>query len=66
MGLRIRSHGELWDVAGELAMEYGDEDFYVVFREANSLHSNFYEAGLRKEDVMISFKRVRMLVGEAP
>lgn len=63
-GFRIKSHGELWDVARELSKEYCDEDIYVVFREANSLHSNFYEVSLKEEDVMISFERVRILVGK--
>jgi len=63
-GFRIKSHTEFWDVARELARELADEDIYVVFREANSLHSNFYEVRLKEEDVMISLERVRMLVGK--
>jgi len=63
-GFKIKSHSEFWDVARELSKEYGDKDIYIVFREANSLHSNFYEVSLKEEDVMISFEHIRMLVGK--
>ena len=63
-GFRIRSRSEFWDVARELSKEYGDKDIYIVFHEANSLHSNFYEVSLKEEDVMINFEHIRMLVGK--
>ncbi len=63
-GLRVKRHREFWDIARELSREYADESIYVIFREANSLHSNFYEASLKEEDVKISFERVRILVGK--
>lgn len=62
-GLRIKSHGEFWSLARELAKELGDEGVYTTFREADSLHSNFYEVRLEKEDVESSFERIRLLVG---
>ena len=63
-GLKIKAHGELWEAARDLARELGDESIYTIFREANSLHSNFYEVRLGKEDVEDSFERVRLLVGK--
>jgi len=61
-GKEIKSHGQFWDVARELARETGDESLYKNFREANSLHSNFYDARLSLEDIKINSKNIAKLV----
>ncbi len=63
-GFRIKRHRGLRKAARKLSREYGDEDIYVIFCEAESFHSNFYEMSLEKEGVMISFERIRMLIGK--
>ena len=55
-GVEVRSHSQFWDIARELTRETGDESFYRSFREANSLHSNFYDSRLSVEDIKISSK----------
>jgi len=47
----IRSHGQFWDIARELTRETGEERIFESFREANSLHSNFYDSKLTIEDI---------------
>lgn len=61
-GVEIRSHGQFWDVARELTRETGDESIYKNFREANSLHSNFYESKLSLEDIKMSSDKIIALV----
>jgi len=48
--------------ARELAREVGDPEIFRAFREAESLHSNFYEAMLEEEDLLAHFDSVRLLV----
>lgn len=62
--VEIRTHSELWDLARSAAKELGDESIYTGFREANSLHSNFYEVRLGKEDLEISIERIRRQVAK--
>ena len=61
--LELRSHRAIWDYAMELATELGDRELWDAFREANSLHSNFYEAGLSKDIVLSSGDRISESVG---
>ena len=61
-GEMIRSHGKFWDIARELTRETGDESIYKSFREANSLHSNFYDSKLTSEDIKISSSMIIDLV----
>lgn len=63
-GLIVTKHAELRRHARELAMETGDPDIFRAFREAESLHSNFYEAALEEEDVLAHFESVRLLVAK--
>lgn len=61
-GVEIKSHAQFWDVARELTREMGDEFIYRSFREANSLHSNFYESKLSLDDIKMSADKILELV----
>ena len=58
----IRSHSQFWDVARELTRKTGDKTVYMNFREANLLHSNFYDSKLTSEDIKISSSKIIDLV----
>lgn len=61
-GMKIRSHKEFWDIARELTRETGDKSIYRGFREANSLHSNFYDSRLSLEDIRMSSDSIIELI----
>ena len=61
-GIRLRSHRDIWDYARAAAKELDAEALFVAFRDANSLHSNFYEAGLTKEDVLLLSEGIRQAI----
>jgi hypothetical protein len=63
-GFELRQYRELWDYARELARELNDPSMFQDFRQANSLHSNFYEAGLPAEEVIDSVETVGATVGK--
>ena len=42
-GLRLSSHGELWEYVGRLAEETGDRELGGLRRSVVSMHVNFYE-----------------------
>jgi len=63
-GVRLRSHGELWNYAKGLAKELNDESVYDAFFKANSLHSNFYETRLEQEDVGAVANSIKMVIGK--
>ena len=56
-GLRLRNHREIWEYARELARELSDESIFDGFREAYSLHTDFYEAELTVDDVKVAWER---------
>lgn len=57
-GEKITSHAQFWDIARELTRETGDISIYDSFREANSLHSNFYESRLSLDDIKMSSPQI--------
>jgi hypothetical protein len=63
-GYELRHYRELWDYARELAQELNDPSMFQDFRQANSLHSNFYEAGLPAEEVIDSVETIGATVGK--
>jgi len=63
-GIKVAKHSELRRYARELSREVGDPEIFRAFREAESLHSNFYEAMLEEEDLLAHFDSVRLLVSK--
>jgi hypothetical protein len=63
-GISLRQHRELWDYTRELARELNAPDIFQDFRQANSLHSNFYESGLPPEEVIDSLSTLRVTIGK--
>jgi hypothetical protein len=63
-GGELRQHRQLWDFARELARELDDPDLFQNFRQANSMHSNFYEAGLPAEEVIDSIGSIGAAVSK--
>ena len=57
-------HRELWRVVRLLVRETGDRDIRVAFAIAESLHINFYEAWLEREDVEDYLSHVERLVSK--
>ena len=50
-GKKIKAHWEIGDYARKLSKELGDRSISDAYGHASYLHSGFYEAGLRIEDV---------------
>ena len=63
-GKDLRSHRALWEYAIGLAKELDDPSLAQTFRNANSLHSNFYEGGLIPAEVAEMVQPVREAVGK--
>lgn len=63
-GKQLQRHWEISEYAKELARELWDKTLYEAFGHASYLHSNFYEAGLRLEDVYIYAEDIRKAVGK--
>ena len=61
-GKELNSHGEIRKYAMELAKKHNDVSIWDVYGIANSLHSNFYEAGLSLEEVQTHADRIRTIV----
>lgn len=61
-GIRLTAHWEITDFARELTKELRDKGIYDAYGHASYLHSNFYEAGLRMEDVEIYAEEIRAMV----
>jgi HEPN domain-containing protein len=61
-GLEVKRHSQFWEIARELARETGDLSIYEGFKEANSLHTNFYEFQLSLDDVKGAAERIAQLV----
>ena len=51
-GLVLRSHRQIWEYIRGLSLQWEDQELWNAFRDANSLHSNFYESGLTKDIVL--------------
>ena len=57
--IKLKTHWSITDYARDLAKQQGDKSIYDVYGHASYLHSNFYEAGLRMEDVEIYAEEIR-------
>ena len=57
--IHLRNHASIWDYARQLCHELGDQELFDAFRDANRLHTNFYESDLTREVVLASEERVR-------
>jgi len=60
-GKCIESHKELWVYKNEVARELG-EWVKTVFRQADSMHKNFYENLATKEDIEDVLREIEKLV----
>jgi len=61
-GIEVRSHSQFWEIARELTRETGDVSIYENYKEANSLHNNFYDSRLSLDDIKNSSKKIAELV----
>ena len=61
-GKELNTHGEIRKYATELAKKHNDVSIWDVYGIANSLHGNFYEAGLSLEEVQTHAERIRTTV----
>jgi hypothetical protein len=60
-GRRIENYAELWAYKNEVAGEL-DDWVRAVFRQADSLHKNFYESLATRVDVEDALREVEKLV----
>jgi len=60
-GTKLESHRDLWIYKNEVAKELGDW-VRAVFRQADSMHKNFYENQATKEDIEDTLREVEKLV----
>jgi len=58
-GTRLWRHDDIGDYAKKLAKELEDEEITKAHGLASGLHSNFYEAGLRIEDVRLRLAQIK-------
>ena len=58
-GIKLWRHQDIEDYAKSLVKELGDEEITKAHGLASSLHSNFYEAGLRIEDVRLRLDQIK-------
>jgi hypothetical protein len=63
-GKELKAHWEIGDYARKLTKELGDKSIFDAFGHASYLHSNFYEAGLRLEDVYTYAMEMREVIGK--
>lgn len=61
-GRSLHTHREIRDYAREMAKELDAGDVFSAFQIANSLHSNFYEAGLSVEDIVLAESGIRTTI----
>jgi uncharacterized protein (UPF0332 family) len=61
--IELRSHAAIWEYARGLSKDLEDPALFDAFRNADSLHRNFYESGLTREIVLTSGERIRYAVG---
>lgn len=61
-GKELNTHGEIRKYAAELAKKHNDVSIWDIYGVANSLHGNFYEAGLGLEEVQTHAERIRTVV----
>lgn len=59
----LKSHNDMERYAREFAKSE-DKDVYDAFRDAQFLHSNFYETGLSLDDVVISAAEINKAVAK--
>ena len=62
--IQLGTHGVIWNFARQLCQDLGDQGLFDAFRDANRLHSNFYESGLTREMVLDSEERIRQGVAK--
>jgi len=60
-GIKLESHRDLWIYKNEVAKELGDW-VRAVFRQAYSMHKNFYENQATKEDIEDTLREIEKLV----
>ncbi len=61
-GWRHNSHARLFHVVGRISREAADPEFLTLFKDASSLHQNFYEDWQPDEFVQDGIQRVQALV----
>lgn len=55
----LPSHRDVRNYARDVARQLGDEPLFVAFRDAEALHSNFYETRLEIRDVALVLPGIR-------
>lgn len=63
-GMEHSRHGHLWRVVRTLVRETGDTEIRGGFSRAESLHANFYEVWMEREDVEDHLGHVERLVAK--
>ena len=58
------SHGSLSEIIDRLVDETGDREFRELFKSAGTLHRNFYEGFLSREQARRCLNRVARLLGK--
>ncbi len=61
-GADLRSHREVRDYVKRIANQIPDEELYRRYREAESLHINFYESYFDIDEVRMSFAAIEALL----
>ena len=61
-GWRHREHRDLGQVVERLVQETGDREFRELFKSAGTLHRNFYEGFLSREQARRCLNRVARLL----
>ena len=63
-GWQHDGHRNLWNVIRQLVSETGDRDMRLLFGYAQTMHINFYEAAMNREEVEEYLGHVERLVSK--
>ena len=61
-GVHLAHHGQVWDYAEAISREQDDPAIFQDFRQANTMHVNFYEAGLPPREVIYAMAILEVTV----
>jgi len=61
-GRLIKSHREIRDYIKDVSQDTGNKAIFDAYRQAQGLHSNFYESGLDADEVKDSFLETEKLI----
>lgn len=63
-GRGLKSHRDIRDYARLVAKELGDNALFAAYRDAEGMHSNFYESRLTAADIRLVLEDIRQAIAK--